>query len=136
MKIPSKPVIFGCLVGLVFIFMQMHSASLAGEMHSHRTGMLAGTGGHNAKGSVELNGHMLTLSNIEVDKVPDGRVYLTNNADYTSGFELGKLNTFSGTVKFGIPEPVDPDVYNSILIWCKKFSVEIGHADLKTTMKK
>lgn len=136
MQFSIKPFVYSLLVGLVFIFGQMNLVSFAGEMHSHRTGMLAGAGGHGADGSVDLKGHSLTLSNIDVDKVPDGRVYLANNAKYESGVELGTLKQFSGTVKYSIPENVNPDDYNSVLIWCKKFSVEIGHADLKAAMMK
>ena len=136
MRSSIKPFVYSLLVGLVFILGQMNLASFAGEMHSHRMGMLAGAGGHDAEGSVDLKGHSLTLSNIDVDKVPDGRVYLANDANYESGVELGKLTQFSGTVKYSIPENVNPEDYNSVLIWCKKFSVEIGHADLKGAMMK
>ena len=109
---------------------QWSTTSLAGDMHHHRGGTLSGAGGHQAEGSVNIEGHSLVLSDMTVDKVPDGRVYLTNDADYESGVELGRLTQFSGNVKFSIPEDVNPDNYNSVLIWCKKFSVEIGHANL------
>ena len=131
-----KPFVYSFLVSLVFILGQLNIASFAGEMHSHRMGMLAGAGGHGAEGSVDLKGHSLTLANIDVDKVPDGRVYLANDANYESSVELGTLKQFSGTVKYSIPENVNPDEYNSVLIWCKKFSVEIGHANLKAAMMK
>ena len=136
MQCSIKPFVYSLLVSLVFILGQMNLVSFAGEMHSHRMGMLTGAGGHGAEGSVDLKGHSLTLANIEVDKVPDGRVYLANDANYESSVELGTLKQFSGTVKYSIPENVNPDDYNSVLIWCKKFSVEIGHADLKTAMMK
>ena len=136
MQFPIKPCAYSLLVSVVFILGQLNLVTFAGEMHSHRMGMLAGAGGHGAEGSVDLKGHNLTLSNIDVDKVPDGRVYLANDANYESSVELGKLTQFSGTVKYSIPENVNPDEYNSVLIWCKKFSVEIGHATLKTAMMK
>ena len=135
MRSSIKPVVYSLLAGLVFILGNINSATFAGEMHSHKTGSFVGAGGHDASGSVDLKGHSLTLSNIEVDRVPDGRIYLTNDADYDSGIELGKLIKFSGTVKYAIPSNVNPDDYNSVLIWCKKFSVEIGHADIKSAMK-
>ena len=136
MQFSIKPFTYFLLVSVVFILGQLNLVSFAGEMHGHRVGMLTGAGGHGAEGSVDLKGHSLTLSNITVDKVPDGRVYLANDANYESSVELGTLKQFSGTVNFSIPNNVNPDEYNSVLIWCKKFSVEIGHADLKTSMMK
>ena len=118
------------LVSMIVILGLISTLTFAEDMPHQRMGTLTGAGGHHAEGSVDLQGHRLTLSNIDVDKVPDGRVYLTNDADYKSGVELGRLTQFTGTVKFSIPDEVDPDKYNSVLIWCKKFSVEIGHANL------
>jgi hypothetical protein len=41
---------------------------------------------------------------------------------------LGTLKQFSGKVQFPIPVGTNPADYNGVVIWCKKFSVEIGHA--------
>lgn len=68
----------------------------------------------------------LRLKDITVDKVPDGRVYLARNGDYRNGVELGKLAHFSGNVEFPIPARVRPANYDSVVIWCAKFNVEIG----------
>jgi Electron transfer DM13 len=106
-----------------------------------RTGMLAGTGSHQAAGTASVtkdqSGHKtLNLREIRVDQVPDGRVYLTKNGDYRTGVELGKLTQFSGTVDFQIPGTVNLEEYDSVVIWCKKFNVEIGRASFgKTTME-
>ncbi len=103
------------------------------EMMGSRTARLAGAGGHQAAGTVvvmkDSNGSgRLALTDINVDRVPDGRVYLAKNGDYTKGVEVGKLTQFSGTVTFPIPANVRPEEYDSVVIWCKKFNVEIGHA--------
>lgn len=105
-----------------------------GMMGETRTGELTGTGGHHAAGTVVLstgdNGAVLTLSDLKVDKVPDGRVYLAKDADLRQGVELGKLKQFSGTVSYPVPPGIDPGAFNSVVIWCEKFSVEIGRATL------
>ena len=103
------------------------------KMESKMDSMLSGSDGHHASGKVSFamgmnNKHVLTLSDIKVDKVPDGYVYLTKNADRMHGVELGMLKQFSGTVSFDLPDGVNPDDYDSVVIWCKKFSVEIGRA--------
>jgi Electron transfer DM13 len=103
------------------------------EMMGSRAARLAGVGGHHATGTVAVakdsNGSgRLALTDISIDRVPDGRVYLAKNGDYTKGIEVGKLTQFSGTVTFPIPANVSVEEYDSVVIWCKKFNVEIGHA--------
>lgn len=75
-----------------------------------------------------------TLSDIKVTEVPDGYVYLTKNADWMHGVKLGMLKRFSGSVSFDLLMGVNPEDYNSMAIWCKKFSVEIGRAYLAKKM--
>jgi len=112
-------------------------SDMGGQMNSKMgpkmDSMLSGSDGHHASGRVSFgmgmnNKQVLTLSDIKVDKVPDGYVYLTKNADRMHGVELGKLKQFSGTVSFDLPAHVNPDDYDSVVIWCKKFNVEIGRA--------
>ena len=97
-----------------------------------------GSGGHHASGTVTFGMGMhdrrvLILNDFKVDKVPDGYVYLTKNGDWMHGVELGKLNKFSGTVSFELPAGLDPMDFDSVIIWCKKFNVEIGRARLAQT---
>ena len=120
---------------LVAFASQLGSMSFAGEMHEQRMGQLVGAGGHHAEGTIEMKGHNLTMSGFEIDKVPDGRIYLTNDSDHETGVEIGRLTQYSGTVQFTIPPEINPDDFNSILIWCEKFSVEIGRAPLTPMMK-
>lgn len=102
----------------------------AGMMDETRTGMLAGAKGHHAAGTVILDDGVLTLKEIKVDRVPDGRVYLAKGGDHRQGVELGKLKQFSGTLSYRLPQGVDSKAYDSVVIWCEKFSVEIGRAIL------
>jgi hypothetical protein len=71
------------------------------------------------------------MSDIKIDEVPDGRVYLAKKGDHTKGVEVGRLKQFSGTVQFPIPAGVNPDDYDSVVVWCEKFSVGIGHTFLR-----
>lgn len=123
-------------VALLLVIALSASLAQAGMMPGKMTGMLMGAKDHHASGTVTLvkeNGHAtLRLDDLNVDKVPDGRVYLAHNGDYADGVELGKLTQFSGTVQFAIPAAVNPAAYDSVVIWCKQFSVEIGRAALHT----
>ena len=102
-------------------------------------GMLTGAGSHRATGTLKItkdkNGRsVLTMTDITVDRVPDGRVYLAKDGDYTKGVELGKLTQFSGTVEYLIPVGIKTQDYNSVVIWCKKFGVEIGRGTFTGAM--
>jgi hypothetical protein len=114
-------------------------SGMQGTMGKPMNDMLMGSDGHQAAGKVSFgmgmnNQKVLTLSDINVEKVPDGYVYLTKNGDRMHGVELGKLNQFSGTVSFDLPMGVNPEDYDSVVIWCKQFKVEIGRAYLSKKM--
>ena len=120
--------------------MEQKRGMMEGKMAIH-TGMLTGAGNHQAVGMASVtkdqSGHKtLNLRDIRVDQVPDGRVYLAKNGNYRTGIELGKLTQFSGTVDFPIPGTVNLEEYDSVVIWCEKFNVEIGRASFgKATME-
>jgi hypothetical protein len=103
-----------------------------GGMQTEMAPKLMGSDGHHAAGKVAFGMAMgkavLTLSDIKVDKVPDGHVYLAKKGDWMHGVELGLLKQFSGTVSFDLPDGVSPDDYDTVIIWCKQFNVEIGRA--------
>lgn len=111
------------------------------KMEDSMTGMLMGVDGHHASGKAMLSNDMagkamLTLSNIKVDRVPDGQVYLAKDGDFAHGVHVGMLKQFSGSVSFALPPGTDAGMYNSVVIWCKKFNVEIGRAELAKAMMK
>lgn len=104
-----------------------------GNLATMRAAKLAGSDNHHAAGTVAITVSqsgvaILQLKDISVDRVPDGRVYLARNGDHRNGVELGKLTQFSGSVTFAIPAGIRSENYYSVVIWCKKFNVEIGHA--------
>ena len=110
-----------------------------GGMTSGMNSMLVGSDGHHASGKVAFgmgmnDKHVLILSDLKVDKVPDGYVYLTKGADRMTGVNLGVLKQFSGTVSFDLPAGVNPDDYDSVVIWCRQFNVEIGRATFAKKM--
>ena len=83
---------------------------------------------HPATGSVIVDGHKITLEGVTITEAPDGRVILTKNYDEPSGVRVGALQGFTGTHSYEIPEDVNPDDFDSVTIWCDKFSVPIGLA--------
>ncbi len=69
------------------------------------------------------------------DNGPDLNVYLTSAAD---GFgdeyvDLGDLKGNIGSQNYEIPADVDLDLYDTVVIWCVRFGVGFGSAELLTT---
>ena len=121
----------------------MMEKPMADDMHdtmaTEMTNMLTGSKGHHASGHIAFDmgmgdTHVLKLENIDIDKVPDGRVYLTRGADRMHGVELGALTQFTGSVSFVLPAAVNPADYDSVVIWCETFKVEIGRGFYTTKM--
>lgn len=110
--------------------MEVKQESMTGA--GSRQAALVGAAGHHASGTAaltkgEAGTSLLTFSGLDMDRVPDGRVYLAKHGDYAKGIEVGKLTVFQGAVTFMIPEGTNIDDYDGVVIWCKKFGVEIGH---------
>ena len=48
--------------------------------------------------------------------------------DYVS---LAKLASFSGAQRYAIPDSINLDNFNSVVIWCRQFNVTFGFASLQ-----
>jgi len=77
------------------------------------------------------------LENFSVTNGPDLFVYLvknpnpTSSADVKDGFvNLGRLKGNKGNQNYEIPSEIDVDEYNSIVIYCRAFSVLFSPAPL------
>jgi hypothetical protein len=44
--------------------------------------------------------------------------------------DLGRLRSFEGSQRYGIPPGTDLARYQSVIVWCEQFSVLISPADL------
>ncbi len=67
--------------------------------------------------------------NFKASNGPDLYVYLIKNGDIKNGFvNLGRLKGNIGSQSYSIPKETDLSQYNSVIIWCKQFSVLFGTA--------
>ena len=108
-----------------------------GELISHE---------HATSGTVKLvrladGSHVVRLENLDTSNGPDLRVWLTDapvkegkagwhvfdDGEYVS---LGKLKGNKGSQNYALPRGVDPSNYNSVSIWCDRFDVSFGAAEL------
>ncbi len=108
-----------------------------GELISHE---------HDTSGSVTLvrladGSHVVRLENLDTSNGPDLRVWLTDAPvkEGTAGWRvvddgkyvsLGKLKGNKGSQNYVVPADVDLTQYSSVSIWCDRFDVSFGAAEL------
>ncbi|MEV5339604.1 DM13 domain-containing protein [Streptomyces sp. NPDC052676] len=109
----------------------------SGELISHE---------HTTSGSVRLvrlpdGSHVVRLEDLATSNGPDLHVWLTDapvkegragwnvfdDGEYVS---LGKLKGNKGSQNYTVPADVDPARYSSVSIWCDRFDVSFGAAEL------
>ena len=96
-----------------------------------------GDGVHDAQGEtftipLEDRSNVLRLENFKSTNGPDLYVYLSTDENASEFINLGKLKANKGNQNYEIPNGVDLDKYNNVLIWCKAFGVLFGSADLSS----
>lgn len=90
---------------------------------------------HNAEGLANViplgNGtSVLRLENFKATNGPDLYVYLATDKSASDIVNLGRLKGNIGNQNYLIPAGIDLTKYNTVLIWCKAFSVLFGSAQL------
>ncbi|MEU6683592.1 DM13 domain-containing protein [Streptomyces sp. NPDC046832] len=109
----------------------------SGELISHE---------HDTSGRVKLvrladGSHVVRLENLDTSNGPDLRVWLTDAPvkEGTAGWRvfddgeyisLGKLKGNKGSQNYAVPEDADLSRYTSVTIWCDRFDVSFGAAEL------
>ncbi|WP_367318401.1 DM13 domain-containing protein [Streptomyces sp. HUAS ZL42] len=108
-----------------------------GELISHE---------HTTSGTVKLvrladGSHIVRLENLDTSNGPDLRVWLTDAPvkagkagwhvfDDGQHVSLGKLKGNKGSQNYAVPADIDPARYTSVSIWCDRFDVSFGAAEL------
>ncbi|WP_223837592.1 DM13 domain-containing protein [Streptomyces venezuelae] len=101
---------------------------------------------HATRGTVKIvrlpdGSRTLRLENLDTSNGPDLRVLLTDAPvkegvagwrvfDDGKHISLGKLKGNKGDQNYGIPADVKLDEYTSVSIWCDRFDVSFGAAEL------
>jgi hypothetical protein len=101
-------------------------------------------GAHDTAGTVTIykldNGdRVLRLTDFHTSNGPDVHIYLTSaekvnsNGDVTGGkyLDLGNLKGNVGDQNYAIPHDVDLNGFHSVSVWCARFHVNFGAAQLK-----
>lgn len=107
--------------------------------NSVTTGSFVGVGDgiHNAEGTAKIiplqNGSNILRLEDRVTNGPDLYVYLATDKSASDFASLGKLKANNGNQNYGIPTETDVTKYDTVLIWCRLFSVLFGSAELDAT---
>jgi hypothetical protein len=97
-----------------------------------------GDGIHNAEGTAKViplqdGSNILRLEDLRVTNGPDLYVYLATDKSASDFVNVGKLKANNGNQNYDIPTETDLTKYDTILIWCRPFSVLFGSAELEVT---
>jgi len=89
---------------------------------------------HPGQGTAEVIGQdarlTLQLRDFETDAGPDLRVYLATATDGSDFVDLGDLKGNSGNQAYEVPARTDTQKFDTVLIWCRAFSVGFTAAPL------
>ncbi|MBP5910290.1 DM13 domain-containing protein [Streptomyces sp. LBUM 1478] len=88
--------------------------------------------------------HVVRLEHLDTSNGPDLRVWLTDAPvkegragwhvfDDGAYVSLGRLKGNKGSQNYPLPDDVDPSAYTSVTIWCDRFDVSFGAAELTAT---
>ena len=99
------------------------------------SGTFSGRSDHITTGTASLvktaGGYQIVLSNdFELDGAPDPVVVVGNNETYAVENKLGALKNRTGGQTYNVPARITPGQFSQVYIWCEKFSVPLGVANL------
>ena len=99
-----------------------------------KIGEFRGLAGHQASGKAELvlvgDAKFLRFEDFQVTNGPDLRVYITKEGDVKDGIHLDKLKGSKGNQNYELPEDIDVDEYDTVVIYCQPFGVYFADAKL------
>lgn len=112
--------------------MLMASAASAGGAG---TGTFEGLSKHITTGGVEVvqtaGGWEIHLKdNFTFDGAPDPRVGFGRDGKFVDPTDFEPLRANSGAQVYKVPADINPEDFDQVYIWCRKFSVPLGVATI------
>jgi hypothetical protein len=82
--------------------------------------------------SATLADGVLRFENVDIAGAPNMYVYLSNRIDGQPGkfIDLGPLKATNGSFNYMVPAGVPHDSAQSVVVWCRAFSVTVTFAVL------
>lgn len=96
-----------------------------------RLGNFRGLSNHITTGTAEIaaDGVQL-LEDFTFDGAPDPKVALGKDGVYDPATLMGPLESNTGASKYALPAGINPADYNEVYIWCERFNVPLGVAEV------
>ncbi len=99
------------------------------------SGAFRGQSGHAASGGVRVlktpQGAVVVLGpDFKFDGAPDPKLGFGNNG-YLKSTQFSILKSNRGTQTYDLPATIDPADYTELWVWCEKYSVPLGVANLE-----
>jgi len=114
---------------------QSSAQSSATDAMTFSSGTFSGRSDHITTGRVTVEktntGYQLNFaSDFSLDGAPDPVVALGNNGEYLKVNKLGVLKNKTGSQSYALPASFTPGQFSQVYVWCEKFDVPLGIADL------
>ena len=111
------------------------TAALAGE-EIVASGSFKGASSHVTNGNVTIrktaDGVVVVLEDdFDFDGAPDPKLGFGKDGKYDHGSQISHLGSNKGRQVYEVPASIDTEAYNQLYVWCEKYSVPLGVADLK-----
>jgi hypothetical protein len=108
---------------------------IAADTTSISTGTFDGRSDHITTGQVTLEktatGYQLSFAaDFSLDGAPDPVVALGNGETFNVANKLGALKNKTGRQVYQLPAGFTPGQFSEVYVWCEKFSVPLGVAQL------
>lgn len=90
---------------------------------------------HNASGVASLyelsEKKFIVLDPYMSDNGPDLKIYLSEDEGANNYLRLGNLKSTTGSQFYEVPVQIDMNKYHYVHVWCEKYSVVFGRAELR-----
>ncbi len=103
-----------------------------------RTGLFAGAAGYRAAGTVDVvetgSSASMRIRNAAIQSGPALVLYLTPEPgalNLTGAIRVAPLTSLTGSSEYVIPNGTEVDSFGGVLIWCDRFAVPFGTAELR-----
>lgn len=99
------------------------------------TGTFTGRSNHVTTGGVEVvktdTGWEIHLKeDFDFDGAPDPRVGFGTNGKFVDPTDFEPLREDKGAQVYAVPADINPEDFDEVYIWCRKFSVPLGVAQI------
>lgn len=108
----------------------------AAQAGAARTGSFTGENNHIVTGGVSIvdhdGGKAVRLGpDFYLDGAPDPKVGFGKGGRYTEGTLIGAVGSNTGEQLFPVPAGMDVSGFDTVFIWCERFSVSLGKASIR-----